>query len=77
MKGRKGLALAIVSKLPAPGKKGYEGKGKEEPEPEGEGEEDTDVAGKESAARALIRAIESNNPREVVEAFEDLAAMCG
>lgn len=72
MKNRKGLALAIMEKLPPPGKR----RDREEGSEEGDEEEGDDGMGKEAAARALIRAIESNNPGDVVDAFEDLYGMC-
>ena len=68
MKGRKGLALAIMSKIPGP-------KGKESASEE-KTEDSDDSVGIEAAARSVRKAIESGNDSALADALKDFIDIC-
>lgn len=75
MKGRKGLAIAIMSKIPKPGKDD----GDDEDKKDGGSDEETEDGNNEgyvAAFRALRKAIESGNDDKGADALKDFVGMC-
>lgn len=74
-KGRKGLALAIISKMPKPGADKGDDEGSDYGKDEEKGDEDSQM-GMESAARAVRKAIEGKDDEALASALKDFLDIC-
>ncbi len=83
MTGRKGLALAIISKMPKPGSKGDNGnsdKYSKDDSVDGDGDNADDTSGDNegyvAAFRALRKAVEGGDDEAGADALKDFVSMC-